>query len=71
MLIPIEKVVGLFCSDYALCHIYVNKNFFECGEVAAISVHIDNSRVRLPCHLTISQVTEIICKRPIPGNEKT
>ena len=66
-MIPIEKSVGLFCSNYALCHIYANKNFYELQETACFSVHIDNSRVSVPCSLTITQLTKITCKKPTPG----
>ena len=62
--VPIEKVVGVWGARYALCHIFINKNFFEYGEIANISVHIDNSRVGEDCSLAVAQLTKIYYKLP-------
>ena len=62
--VPIEKIVGLFGVKYSLCNIFINKNFFEYGEIANISVHIDNSRVGEDCSLAVAQLTKIYYKLP-------
>ena len=54
-----RKAVGLLKTDYVLCQIYVEKSYYEGGETANISVHVDNSKVKDACSLNISHKTKI------------
>ena len=49
---------------YSLCNIFINKNFYEYGEIANISVHIDNRKVAEDCSLSVAQLTKIFYKLP-------
>ena len=64
MRLPIEKIVGLFGVKWSFCNIFIDKNFYSYGEIANISVHIDNSRVVEDCSLSVAQISKIYYKLP-------
>ena len=57
--VPVEwsKSVGSCCGKLAHIKVEVEKNYYEAGEVANISVSVDNSNVKQPCWLEIRHYT--------------
>ena len=57
--IPVEwsKTVGCCCGKLAHIKVEVEKNFYEVGEIANMTVSVDNSNVKQACTLEIRHVT--------------
>ena len=57
--VPVEwsKSVGCCCGKLAHIKVEVEKNYYEAGEVANISVSVDNSNVKQACTLEIKHFT--------------
>ena len=54
-----SKSVGLIGSKNALIQVFVEKNFYFPGEIANISVHIDNTQVKEACSMEVKHITKI------------
>ena len=54
-----SKAVGLISTKNALVQVFVEKNFYYPGEIANISVHIDNTKVKEACSLVVKHVTKV------------
>ena len=59
--VPFSKAVGLISTKYALCQVFVERSFYNGGEIANISVHVDNSKVKEACSLKVTHYTKIKC----------